>query len=90
MSDWTPDTEDGGTIWTDGDVHELLDEHRREGESPNQCLRRVLGDEPQAATGEPEVEGKIKEMFREYEDQFRSLAREEADDLFEEKRRNHR
>lgn len=40
---WSPD-EDGGTVWLDGKVQELIDDARAPGESPNQTLNRVLGD----------------------------------------------
>jgi len=43
-SDWSPDTDEGGTIWTSGRVQELIEEKRFQDESPNQCLKRVLGD----------------------------------------------
>ena len=90
MSDWTPDEEEGGTIWTSGDVHELIDEHRQDGESPNQCLKRVLGDEPVETLGQPQVEEKVKRILGEYEGQIRDLARDEARDVVEEeRRRNH-
>jgi len=41
---WSPD-EDGGTVWLDGEVQELIDDARAPGESPNQTLSRILGDE---------------------------------------------
>ena len=87
MSDWTPDTEDGGTIWTSGDVHELIDEHRMEDESPNQCLKRVLGDEPVETSGQPDVKEEVIRVLGEHEDQIRDVARDEARDVFEQKRR---
>lgn len=40
---WSPDS-DGGTVWLDGDVQELIDDARAPGESPNQALNRILGD----------------------------------------------
>jgi len=43
MSDWSPDS-DGGTVWLDGEVQELIDDARAPGESPNQTLNRILGD----------------------------------------------
>lgn len=90
MNSWSPDTEEGGTIWTSGDVHELIDEHRRDGESPNQCLKRVLGDEPVETSGEPQVKEEVIRVLGEHEDQIRDLARDEARDVVEEeRRRNH-
>lgn len=73
MSDWSPD-EDGGTVWLDGKVQELIDEARAPGESPNQTLNRVLGD----GSYELEILG---------EDQVRDIALEEAWDVIEEAKR---
>lgn len=89
MSDWSSDTEDGGTIWTDGEVHELIEEHRQAEESPNQVLHRVLGDEPQGTTGEPEVEEMVLEVLNHEQDKIRDLARQEAEEVFEQKRREY-
>ena len=91
MSGWSSDTENGGTIWTDGDVHELIEENRQAEESPNQVLHRVLDDSPQGTTGRPEVEMReqIKDALTEFEGQIRDLARQEAEDVVEEYRRRH-
>jgi len=89
MSDWSPDTDQGGSIWTSGDTHELIDEHRREGESPNQCLQRVLGDEPQVTSGRPQVKNIVLEILNDEQDKIRDLARQEAEEIFEEKRREY-
>jgi len=88
MSDWSP-SEDGGSIWTDGDVQELIDDEKRDGESPNQFLHRVLEDEPQGTSGGPQVEEKVKKALKNYEGQIRDLARQEAEEVFEEKRREY-
>jgi len=89
MSDWSPDTEDGGSIWASGDTHERIDEHRQEGESPNQCLQRVLGDEPQVTTGGPQVKDMVLEVLNHEQDKIRDLARQEAEEVFEQKRREY-
>jgi len=89
MSDWSPDTDQGGSIWTGGDTHELIDQHRRENESPNQCLQRVLGDEPDVKSGRPQVKDMVLEILNHEQDKIRDLARSEAEEVFEQKRREY-
>lgn len=64
-SDWEPDAEEGGTVWLEGKVHKLIDEQKFDDESPNQFLKRKLGDEED-----------IREV---QEERFREIAQEEIE-----------
>lgn len=83
MSDWEPDTENGGPVHLGPDLQEEIDRRRRPGESPNQCLTRILVD-----TEEDDLASDLaKDVIENLRPEIRTIAREEAEDVVEEEKR---